>query len=74
MLGISPEEIRQRVAEDYEVWLAWANEPVRPYVVIRLLACVYQRVQLSDDALEAIGLCSGSANPTMRSPRASISA
>ena len=51
VLGIGPDEIRRLVAEDYKDWLAWADEPIRPYVVVRLLACVYQRVQLPDDAL-----------------------
>jgi len=51
VLEINPDEIRQRVAEDYRDWLAWANEPIRPHVVVRLLACVYQRIQLPDDAL-----------------------
>ena len=30
VLEVGPEEVRQRVAEDYRDWLAWANEPVRP--------------------------------------------
>jgi hypothetical protein len=52
VLEIGPDEIRQKVAEDYRDWLAWANEPVRPHVVVRLLACVYQRVELPEEALE----------------------
>ena len=52
-LGIGPEEIQRAVAEDYRDWLAWADEPIRPYVVVRILACVYQQVQLPDDALES---------------------
>jgi transcriptional regulator with XRE-family HTH domain len=51
ILEISPDEIRQSLDEDNEAWLAWANEPVRPYAVLRYLACVYQRVELPDDAL-----------------------
>ena len=51
VLEIGPDEIQQRMNEDYQDWLAWADEPIRPFVVVRLLACVYQRVQLPDDAL-----------------------
>ncbi len=52
VLGVGPDEIRRLVDEDYQDWLAWANEPIRPYVVVWLMACVYQRVQLPDDALD----------------------
>jgi transcriptional regulator with XRE-family HTH domain len=51
VLEVSPDQIRQHAAEDYKDWLAWASEPVRPHVVVRLLAAVYQRVELPDDAL-----------------------
>lgn len=52
VLGVGPDEIRRLVAEDHADWLAWADEPIRPYVVVRLMACVYQRIQLPDDALD----------------------
>src|SRR4051794_2319034 len=55
VLEVGAEEVRQRVAEDYQDWLAWANEPIRPYMVVRLLACVYQRVELPDEALSPVG-------------------
>jgi hypothetical protein len=55
VLEVSPDEIRGCVAEIYKDWLAWANEPIRPYVVVRLMACVYQRVQLPEDALDPEG-------------------
>ena len=51
VLEIGPDDIRRVAYEDYTDWLAWANEPIRPHVVVRLLACVYQRIQLPDDAL-----------------------
>jgi transcriptional regulator with XRE-family HTH domain len=51
ILGISPDEIRQSLGEDYREWLTWANEPVRPYVVLRYMACVYSRVELPDETL-----------------------
>jgi transcriptional regulator with XRE-family HTH domain len=52
VLEVGPDDIRQRVAEDYWDWMAWAKEPIRPYVIVRLMACVYQRVQLPDEALD----------------------
>ncbi len=51
-LEIEPEEVRRIAAEDYADWLAWADEPVRPYLVLRWTACAYQRVELKDEALE----------------------
>jgi transcriptional regulator with XRE-family HTH domain len=51
-LEICPDQVRALAAEDYREWLAWANEPMRPYVVIRHLACIYQRIELPDDALD----------------------
>jgi Helix-turn-helix domain len=51
-LEISPDQVRALAAEDYGEWLAWANEPMRPYVVIRHLACIYQKIELPDDALD----------------------
>ena len=52
VLEIGPDEIRQRLAEDYQEWLAWANEPIRPYLVVRIMAAVYKHIQLPDDSLE----------------------
>lgn len=54
VMEIDPEEVRQRIAEDYRDWLAWANEPIRPYMVVRILACIYQRVELPDEALSPV--------------------
>jgi hypothetical protein len=51
-LEVSPDEVRQLAAEDYQNWLRWAEEPIRPYVVIRHMASVYERVELPDDVLE----------------------
>ena len=51
VLGVGPDEIRQRVYLDYKDWLAWASEPVRPYVVVRIIPAVYQSVKIPDDAL-----------------------
>jgi hypothetical protein len=51
ILEINLEDVRRYAAEDYKEWLDWANEPVRPYIVLRHIACVYQRVELPDDAV-----------------------
>ncbi len=51
-LGVTPAEIQRALGEDYRDWLAWAEEPVRPHLVVRSMACVYQRVELPDDALD----------------------
>lgn len=50
-LEITTDEIRESLNEDYRAWMTWANEPIRPYVVLRFMSCVYQRVELPDDAL-----------------------
>lgn len=52
VLEVGPDEIKREAFKDYQAWLAWANEAIRPYLVVRLLAAVYQRVKLPDDALE----------------------
>jgi hypothetical protein len=51
ILDINSEDLRRYAAEDYKEWLEWANEPVRPYLVVRHMACVYERVELSNDVL-----------------------
>ncbi|QDV35584.1 helix-turn-helix domain-containing protein [Tautonia plasticadhaerens] len=51
-LEVSPDEVRRLAAEDYRDWLAWADEPIRPYLVLRWTACAYQRVELPEDDLE----------------------
>jgi transcriptional regulator with XRE-family HTH domain len=50
-LEISPDEVRRLAAADYRDWLDWASEPIRPHIVLRHMACVYQRLELPDDAL-----------------------
>jgi hypothetical protein len=51
ILEACPDEVSRSLAEDYEEWLGWVTEPIRPYLVTRPMACVYQRLQLPDDAL-----------------------
>jgi hypothetical protein len=44
-LGIDAGTVARLVAQDrrelYQDWLAWVNEPIRPYLVIRVMAAVY---------------------------------
>jgi len=35
--------------EFFQQWLAWANEPIQPYLVLRLIAAIYTRRVLSPD-------------------------
>jgi hypothetical protein len=45
VLEIDADPIKRLIEQDrrefYEEWLAWANEPIQPYLVIRLIAAVY---------------------------------
>ena len=51
ILEVTPDEVRRSTAEDYRQWLSWANEPIRPYLVAKLMACVYRWIEPPDDAL-----------------------
>ena len=46
----SREEIRRRAYEDDKHWPAWADEPVRSYMVVRRLTAVCRRVEVPDEA------------------------
>lgn len=45
--------IEKLVEEDrrefFQKWLVWANEPIQPHLVVRLIAAVYSRRELSPD-------------------------
>ena len=62
ILDVDEETIRRLAAEDERVflenWNRWADEPVEPYAVVRMVACVYQHTSLppevtSTEAAEA---------------------
>jgi hypothetical protein len=55
VLEITTDEIRQSLGEDYRDRLARANEPIRPYVVVRYLACVNYRIELPCEPYAMIG-------------------
>ena len=35
--------------EDLDDWLKWANEPVKPYLVVRLMPAIYSQAGLPDE-------------------------
>jgi hypothetical protein len=37
--------------KDLEDWLTWANEPIKPYLVVRLMAAVYSQLELPDEVV-----------------------
>ena len=45
VLEIAPATIDQLVEQDrsefFQAWLAWVSEPIKPYLVIRLMAAIY---------------------------------
>jgi hypothetical protein len=47
-LNVAPEMIEEDRRNFFREWTAWANQPIRPYLVVRLLAAVYLREQLPD--------------------------
>jgi hypothetical protein len=45
VLEIDPATIEQLIEQDrrefFQAWLAWVSEPIKPYLVIRLMAAIY---------------------------------
>lgn len=41
--------VEQDRREFFEKWLAWVNEPIKPYLVVRLYAAVYSHRDLAPD-------------------------
>jgi hypothetical protein len=40
-LEIDQSTVNRLAEEDLREWMAWANEPIRPYMVARLMAAVF---------------------------------
>lgn len=53
VLEIDQATVNARLQEDLADWLAWANEPIRPYLVVRLLAAIYSHAELPDEVQSA---------------------
>ena len=57
-LDISTAEIRQCVEADKAEWEAWADEPIEPHLIVRLMAAIYSpksipsELQVSRTAME----------------------
>jgi hypothetical protein len=50
-LDIDQATVNALSQKDLEDWLAWANEPIKPYLVVRLMAAVYSRVEVPDEVV-----------------------
>ncbi|MGO9109930.1 MAG: hypothetical protein ACLP9L_11915 [Thermoguttaceae bacterium] len=48
-LDIDQATINSLLQEDLADWLKWANEPIRPYLVVRLMAAIYSQGELPDE-------------------------
>ena len=48
-LDIDQATVNGLLQKDLEDWLRWANEPIRPYLVVRLMAAVYSQAELPDE-------------------------
>ena len=48
-LDVDQATVERLAQEDLREWAAWANEPIRPYLVARAMAAIYCPVQLPDE-------------------------
>jgi hypothetical protein len=53
VLEIDQATVNGLLQEDLEVWLKWANEPIRPYLVVRLMPAIYSQGELPDEIRSA---------------------
>ena len=53
VLEIDQATVNGLLQEDLEDWLKWANEPVKPYLVVRLMAAIYSQTELPDEIRSA---------------------
>lgn len=55
VLDVDPVKVEMLIEEDrrqfFDEWIAWANHPIRPYLVIRLVAAFYVSEPLPDDVI-----------------------
>ena len=55
ILGLDPRVVQELIEEDHQEflreWNLWADEPIRPHLVCKVISGVYLRRQLPDDAL-----------------------
>jgi hypothetical protein len=48
-LDIDQATVNEFAQKDLADWLKWANEPIRPYLVVRLMPAIYSRADLPDE-------------------------
>ena len=49
VLDIDQATVNEFAQKDLAEWTKWANEPIRPYLVVRLMPAVYSRADLPDE-------------------------
>ena len=49
VLEIDQATVNELLQEDLKDWLKWANEPIRPHLVVRLMAAIYSPAELPDE-------------------------
>jgi hypothetical protein len=49
VLEIDQATVNRLLQEDLADWTKWATEPIRPYLVVRLLAAFYSQAELPDE-------------------------
>lgn len=48
-LGIDDQTIKRLHDEDFREWEKWVDEPIKPYLVVRYVACMYAPWELPTD-------------------------
>lgn len=49
VLEIDPQEVREAVQKDYEVWESWVNELVKMELVVKLIPGIYKSVKIPEE-------------------------
>ena len=49
VLEIDQATVNEVLQQDLEDWLKWANEPIRPHLVVRLMAAIYSQADIPDE-------------------------
>jgi len=53
VLEIDEKTVNGLLQQDLSDWLKWANEPIRPYIVVRLMAAIYSQAELPAEVQSA---------------------
>ena len=49
VLEVDQATVNRLLQEDLEDWIKWVNEPIHPYLVVRLLPAFYSQAELPDE-------------------------